>query len=101
MTKHTDKNIQQWAKEMAEQIWKESIDMDQALERATERAEWHDAVIYYEDAHDLCQNSTIDDAEEEYLSYGAQNLRYDTLAVAIAHTKIRMEIEAELERTKP
>ena len=100
MTKHTDKNIQQWAKEMAEQIWKESSDMDQAFERAAERADWH-SWIYYEDAHEICQNCDIEDAEEEYLSYGAQNVRYDTLAVAIAHTKIRMEIEAELERTKP
>ncbi len=89
-----DYRLDEYAAEIAAEIISEcGGERDTAIDRAHEHADGSEWVIYYNKAHELCQNCNTDNGEEFYEDCGPwDDITYNKIATIIAYGELNARI---------
>ena len=100
MTAITEYNLTNECQEIARDIVHEmkvcNEDEDWARDRVNEWVDGHQWVIYYRNAHQLCQNCNTDNGEMFLEETSTTPKTYDDFAVAIAFGEMYSRVNEEL-----
>lgn len=84
-----DYQLDEYCRSIAEDIVRDAKSEEQALDWASEAADSTEWVIYYNKAHELCQNCNTDQGEDFIAECWANEpMTYDEMACRIAYGEI-------------
>ena len=92
-----DYQLEQYCQSIAEDIFRDARDEEQAMDWASESADSSEYVIYYHKAHELCRECNTEQGEDFVADcWGGEPMSYDEMACHIAYGEIYSRILAAL-----
>jgi hypothetical protein len=96
--KMQDYQLTEYCRDIAEEIMRDAVDFQTALDWASEAADSSEYVIYFSKAHALCHNCNTENGEHFLDDLGAPEggWSYDGMACAIAYGEILYRIQSAI-----